>query len=279
MYLSSSNKQDVKNLSIYEMELIDMQIDLNGKVAVVTGCDGAIGLEICHVLAQNGATVFVQAFSIAAACDVVEKIRSEKGKAYPLGGDISDDCVVEQMTKIVMDQCGRVDILVNNTDIHPIKEDQKEIQNYCDDVWANSIAVDMNGAYHCAKYFSKLMVDAGGGRIINVASAGGIVGLQKHSAVVASSAGLLGFTRAMAAELGKYGVLVNAVAAGSICNESNEQTCDNKALLDHIPLGRQGTAQEVANTVAFLAAPETAYMTGATITVDGGWSCGFMRDW
>ena len=255
-----------------------MQINLNGKVAVVTGCDTDIGKEICRVLVQNGAIVFAQTCTKDTAEQAVANICTDEGKVFPLVGDISDVITVEVLAKSVIEKCGHVDILVNNTSILSDKHEKMEIHNYKDDDWDDVVATDVNGVYHCAKYFSKLMVDAEGGRIINVASAGGIVGLQKYSAMVTATSGLLGLTRAMAAELGKYGVLVNAVAVGSICVDG-ENRDNEKDLLGHIPLGRQGTAKEVANAVAFLAAPEASYMTGATITIDGGWSCGFMRDW
>jgi 3-oxoacyl-[acyl-carrier protein] reductase len=109
-----------------------------------------------------------------------------------------------------------------------------------------------------------------------------VVALRKQCAFVAAKSGLFGLTRAMAAELGQYGIRVNAIAPGSITNADWSKVAGDeaaKSLLSHIPLGRQGSAEEVANAVAFLASPEASYITGALLTVDGGWTCGFMRDW
>lgn len=258
-----------------------MKVDLNGKVAVVTGGGGFIGSSICEVLAANGATVFVQSFNPKKADAVVERIRSMNGVAYPLPGDIRDAKVVEALAEQVFAQCGRIDILVNNAGINTPSTNRQEISDFHDDVWEDIMSVDMDGVYHCSKHFSKYMVEARSGRIVNISSVAGVVALRMQSAFVAAKAGVLGLTKAMAAELGQYGVLVNAVAPGSISNANWSATGDAKlqSVLSHIPLGRQGSAKEVADVVAFLVAPEAAYVTGAMITVDGGWTCGFMRDW
>lgn len=259
-----------------------MKVDLNGKVAVVTGGGGFLGSKICEVLAENGAIVFVQSYNPKKADAVVDRIRNAGGQAYPLPGDIRDKNVVEQLAKQVYDQSGRIDILVNNAGINSSSEYRTEINGFNDEIWDSIMSVDMNGVYNCSKHFSKYMVEARSGRIINISSVAGVVALRKQCAFVAAKSGVLGLTRAMAAELGQFGILVNAIAPGSITNADWKSVAGNavlESLLSHIPLGRQGSDAEIASVVAFLSAPEASYISGAMITVDGGWTCGFMRDW
>ena len=259
-----------------------MKVDLNGKVAVVTGGGGFLGSKTCEVLAENGAAVFVQSHVPAENEAVAERIRNAGGTAYTLTGDIRDRAAVEAMAEEVMDRCGRIDILVNNAGINSALKDRTEVHEFSDELWDHIMAVDLDGLYACSKHFSKYMVAARSGRIINISSVAGVVALRKQCAFVAAKSGVLGLTRAMAAELGQFGICVNAVAPGSITNADWKGVAGDAALeslVSHIPLGRQGKAEEIAAVVAFLAAPEASYLTGAMITVDGGWTCGFMRDW
>ncbi len=259
-----------------------MKVDLDGKVAVVTGGGGFLGKKMCEVLAENGATVFVLDFDSQNARAVADQICSGDGKAYALSGDIRDRETVEALAKEVIDRCGKVDILVNNAGINSGQDGRKEINAFDDALWDRILSVDMDGMYNCAKYFSRYMVEARSGRIINISSVAGVVALRKQCAFVAAKSGVLGLTRAMAAELGQFGICVNAIAPGSITNADWRSVAGDAALdslLSHIPLGRQGSDSEIAAVVAFLSAPEASYITGATITVDGGWTCGFMRDW
>lgn len=259
-----------------------MRVDLKGQVAVVTGGGGFLGSKICETLAENGAIVFVQSFNREKAKRVVERIRSAGGTAYALPGDIKDSEKVGSLADEVFEKCGRIDILVNNAGINSGPEDRVVISEYNDKVWESIMEVDMKGLYNCSKHFSKFMISAGRGRIINVGSVAGVVALRKQCAFVAAKAGVFGLTKAMAAELGQFGILVNGIAPGSITNADWRKVAGDAALdslLSHIPLGRQGSDKEVADVVTFLAAPEASYVTGAMITVDGGWTCGFMRDW
>lgn len=259
-----------------------MKVDLEGKVAVVTGGGGFIGSVVCETLAQNGAIVFVQDFNLTAAENVAGQIREAYGKGSAVGGDLTDTAAVEKMAQEVFDQFGRVDILVNNAGINSGEEDRVNVNEFSDKVWDAITAIDLDGVYRCSKHFSKYMVAARTGRIINIGSVAGVVALRKQCAFVAAKSGVFGLTRAMAAELGQYGILVNAIAPGSITNADWRKVAGDASvdsLLSHIPLGRQGTPGEVAHAVAFLASPEAGYITGAMLTIDGGWTCGFMRDW
>lgn len=259
-----------------------MKVDLEGKVAVVTGGGGFIGSGIAKKLAENGAKVFVQDYDFAGAHKVAAEITEAGGEAYPAAGDLTVGSEVEKMSGDIFGKFGRIDILVNNAGINSAAKDRLVISDFNDDVWNSILAVDMNGVYNCSKHFSKYMVKARSGRIINISSVAGVVALRKQCAFTAAKSGVLGLTRAMAAELGQFGILVNAVAPGSITNADWRKVGGDAALeslLSHIPLGRQGSSEEVSNVVAFLASDEASYVTGSMITVDGGWTCGFMREW
>lgn len=255
-----------------------MKVDLEEKIAVVTGGGGFIGSSICKELAKNGAVVVVQDINLNAAQAIAHEITSAGYKADYIGGDLTNPVEVEKLIDQIIEKYGRIDILVNNAGINTGSKDRVNIDEYNNEVWNGIISVDLYGTYYCSKYVSKHMVKQRSGRIINISSVAGVVALRLQCAFVAAKSGLLGLTRAMAAELGQHGILVNAIAPGSIVNAAwvSEK---NESLVSHIPLKRQGYAEEVAAAVVFFAAPEASYITGAMLTVDGGWTCGFMRDW
>ena len=255
-----------------------MRVELDEKVAIVTGGGGFIGSAICQDFAKNGALVFVQGRDEAKIAETVRLIKESGGSAYPLVGDVTDAKSVQSMTSEAFDRFKRIDILINNAGINTGFEDRVTVDKFNDETWDRIISVDLEGVYLCSKYVSRHMIEANSGRIINIGSVAGVVALRLQSAFVAAKSGMFGLTRAMAAELGQYGIQVNAIAPGSITN-ARFNDAKNESLLSHIPLGRQGSASEVSAAALFLAAPEASYISGAMLTVDGGWTCGFMRDW
>lgn len=256
-----------------------MKLDLGNSIAIVTGGGGYIGSAICEELACHGATVVVQDFNEKCANDTMIGITKAGGTAIAMGGDLSDPETVEKMADDVFARYGRIDILVNNAGINATLEQRKNIDTYDDSVWKAITALDLDGVYYCSKHVTKYMVRQNGGRIVNIGSVAGSVALRKQSAFVAAKSGMYGLTRSMALDLASSGILVNAIAPGSIMNADFKNQEKQESLVSHIPLGRQGSAKEVAAAVVFLCAPEASYITGATLTVDGGWTCGFMRDW
>ncbi len=259
-----------------------MKVDLNGKVALVTGAGRGIGRAIADILAANGATAIYTDVDreVAAAAQGVPG-----AAAFAL--DVTDEAQIEQVIQLVVAQYGSLDILVNNAGTNTI-DHRVTIEKFPRKEWDRLLAVDLTGVYSMSRVAASTMLGRGtGGRIINIASVVGLVPLRLQCAFAAAKAGVVNLTRAMAIELGGRGILVNCVAPGSILTEGTRRLFygeDGKfkdavsQLLAHVPLGRPGTPEEVANTVLFLAAPESSYVNGAVLTVDGGWTAGYTRE-
>jgi NAD(P)-dependent dehydrogenase (short-subunit alcohol dehydrogenase family) len=162
------------------------------------------------------------------------------------------------------------------------------IHEYSEDDWHKILRVDLTGVFTVSKAAVHGMLERGGGRIVNIASVAGLVPLRLQSAFVAAKAGVVNLSRSMAIELGPQGILTNCVAPGSVLTQgtralfygdSGERTAVAESLLSHVPLGRPGEPEEIAHAVTFLVSPEASYINGAVLTVDGGWTAGYTRDW
>ena len=184
-------------------------------------------------------------------------------------------------------QFSRIDILVNNAGINTVK-DRVPLDEYHRDDWDKILRVDLTGVFVVSQAVIPRLVAAGGGRIVNIASVAGLVPLRLQSAFVAAKAGVVNLTKSMALELAPRGILVNSVAPGSVLTQGTQAlfygadgTYSERAasLVSHIPLGRPGTPEEIAHAVLFLVAPEASYVNGAVLTVDGGWTAGYHREW
>ena len=187
----------------------------------------------------------------------------------------------------VLREFGRIDILVNNAGIGVPAAERKTVDAFSLQAWNDLIRIDLTGLFLMSREVSRAMRAQKAGRIINIASVLGMVPARLQSAYIAAKAGVVNLTKSMALELAPDGVLVNAVAPGStqtqgwetwIRDAGSEAQDLHAKLMSHIPLGRPGTTQEMANAVLFLAAPESSYITGHVLTVDGGWTAGFSRD-
>lgn len=240
---------------------------LVGKVAIVTGASRGIGRAIALELANFGAKVVVNyASSSDAADELVDKIISGGGEAIAIGADVSEPEQIDALVKQVMDQWGRIDVLVNNAGI---TRDTVMLRMKLAD-WQAVIDTNLTGVFSFTRAVSKIMLKQKSGRIINIASVAGQIGNPGQASYSASKAGVLGFTRTVAKELSSRGITVNAVAPGFI---ATDMTTDLKTegIMQFIPLGRYGQPEEVAGMVRFLAAdPAAAYITGQTFNVDGG---------
>lgn len=246
-----------------------MQLSLQGKIAVVTGGSRGIGRAIAQTLAESGATVVVNYRGNAAAADeTVAAIRKADGTAIALQADVGDGAAVERLFKAVLDQYGTIDILVNNAGI---TRDTLLLRMKEDDFDA-VIDTNLRGVYLCTKAVLRPMTKARSGRIINITSVVGLMGNAGQSNYAAAKAGIIGFTRSVAREMASRSITVNAIAPGYIETELTAGLGEQvrAAILEAIPLGRLGTAQDVANLVCFLASDAAAYITGQTLTVDGG---------
>jgi len=244
-------------------------ISLSGRVALVTGASRGIGAVIARRLAKSGAKVGVNYHtSRDAAIAVVEAITIEGGEALLVEGDVSQPKSAEAAVKRVVEQWGRIDILVNNAGI---TRDRLLLRMTLED-WDQVLDVNLRGAFLCTRSVMPYLIRQRQGRIINIASVVGISGNPGQANYAASKAGLIGFTKAVAREVAARQVTVNALAPGFITTGMVEQLSEEtqKQILSRIPMGRFGTAEDVAEAVVFLCSDGAGYITGQVLTIDGG---------
>ena len=244
---------------------------LASRVALVTGGSRGIGRSIALALARRGAKVIVNYTSRPdAAASVVAEIVAAGGQAAAVGFDVSDSAAVTEAIKAVGKEHGSLDILVNNAGVAI----NGLLMRFSDDQWQKTMAINLGGAFNCTRAAASLLLRAKEhGRIINITSVVGEMGNAGQAAYAASKAGMIGFTRATARELASRRVTVNAIAPGFIETEMTAEHLpeeQKQKLLGDIPLGRIGSADDVANTAAFLAGPEASYITGQVLRVNGG---------
>ena len=242
---------------------------LTGKVALVTGAGKGIGCEVAKTLAAYGATVILNyAHSAEAAAEAAKEITDNGGKAFVYGCDVSDFAAVGEMMKTVAKEYGSIDILVNNAGI--TKDNLAMVMK--EEEFDAVIATNLKGAFNCMRHVARQMLRQKGGHIISISSVVGLSGNAGQINYSASKAGIIGMTKSLAKELGSKGITVNAVAPGFIDTDMTKVLKDDvkEQLLSQIPLNRLGVTKDIAETVAFLASDKAAYITGQTISVDGG---------
>jgi NAD(P)-dependent dehydrogenase (short-subunit alcohol dehydrogenase family) len=262
-----------------------MKVDLTGRVALVTGAGRGIGKAIADCFATNGARVLYADIDLATA---TESARQQPG-CRSVVMDVTNGQQVESVFDEVVRDFGGLDILVNNAGVNTL-DYRVTIDQFPQHEWDRILKVDLTGVYLVSRTASRVMVaqrESRPRRIINITSIAGLVPLRLQCAFVAAKAGVVNLTRAMALELGPRGVLVNAIAPGSTLTDGTRKLFygeDGKfkesvqRLLDHIPLGRPAQPEEIAHAALFLAAPESSYINGHVLTVDGGWTAGYLRE-
>jgi NAD(P)-dependent dehydrogenase (short-subunit alcohol dehydrogenase family) len=255
-----------------------MKVDLVDRVALVIGATRGIGRAIADLLGANGAHVVYT--------DVDEAALASITGADTRCLDVTDVDGTQQTVDAIIADHGRIDILVNNAGVNTA-DHRVPIDEFPKAEWDRLLAVDLDGPYHVSKAVIPSMRTQQYGRIINISSIAGLVPLRLQSAFVAAKAGVVNLTKSMAIELGSAGILVNAVAPGSTLTDGTRQLFygddgmfreSMQELLAHIPLGRPGDVEEIAHAVLFLAAPESSYVNGHVLVVDGGWSAGYVRN-
>ena len=245
--------------------------ELEGKSALITGASRGIGRAIALALAQQGARVAINYVASATAAEaVVAEVVAAGGEAVLVQGDVA---VVEDAARIVkatVDAFGGLDILVNNAGITR----DGLLMRMSEDDWDSVHNTNLRGAFLVTRAAMRPMLRARGGRIINVSSVVGVVGNPGQANYAAAKAGLIGFTRSVAREVASRGITVNAIAPGfivtDITNAMNEAQV--AAVMGQVPLGRMAQATDYKGALVFLASEASAYMTGANLVMDGGWT-------
>ncbi len=241
---------------------------LSGRVALVTGASQGIGRACAIRLAQSGATVALAARNQEKLEEVAQQIQSANGKAATFSLDVSDEEQIKTAFKAVIGQLGKIDILVNNAGI---TRDQLVMRMKRPD-WDAVLNTNLTAAYLCIQQVIASMLKQRWGRIINITSIFGQTGQAGQANYASSKAGLIGLTMAIAREVGSRSITCNAVAPGLIETAMTSNLSDElkQSALKNIPLGRNGTPEDVSNAVAFLASEEASYITGHVLNVNGG---------
>ena len=257
-----------------------MRCDLQGQVAVVTGAAGAIGSAIARRLADNGAAVVIADIDLPGA----EAMARSLPDALAVAVAIRDPASVEAAVERTMERYQRLDILVNNAGVNTFAN-RVTIDAFPPEEWRRVTAIDLEGLFLMSRAALQPMLAAGrGGRVVNIASVVGLAAMRLQSAFVAAKAGVIHLTRSMALELGPRGIVVNAIAPGSIMTEGTKKLFYGSdgtfagrtaEFMQHIPLRRPGTPEEIAEAVLFLSSAGAAYVNGQVLAVDGGWTAGF----
>lgn len=246
-------------------------MNLEGKTAIVTGAGKAgrgIGQACALALAQAGANVIVASRTEANAQSVADQIRALGREALALGVDVSSAEQVDAMVAAALNQFGTIDILVNNAGITR----DGLMMRMSEEQWDSVLDTNLKGSWLCIKAVTRPMMKQRSGAIVNISSIMGIMGSPGQANYVASKAGLIGLTKAAARELASRSIRVNAVAPGWIETAMTEELGEEfrSKTIERIPLGRIGTPEDVAEAVLFLCSERARYITGQTLTVDGG---------
>jgi 3-oxoacyl-[acyl-carrier protein] reductase len=241
---------------------------MDTKIAIVTGASRGLGRAIALRLANAGCDVACVSRSVEACAETVQLVEkaSRKAKAYAV--DVADGAAVEAAVAQIAADFGRVDILVNNAGV--TRDTLLARMSEAD--WDAVLDTNLKGAFHWTKPVSRLMVKQRFGRIINISSVIGLMGNVGQANYAASKAGLIGFTKSIAKEFASRNITCNAVCPGFIETDMTKELSEDlkKKLLERIPLARMGQPEDIAGVVEFLTSSGAAYITGQTITVDGG---------
>ncbi len=242
---------------------------LQGKIALVTGAARGIGRAIALDLAEAGATVaFTYKSSAQAAEELVAELKARSGNGFAFQSDATSAADAAKVIEELVRQCGRLDILVNNAGITK----DTLLLRMSEDDWDRVITNNLKSVYNYTKAVCRQMMGQKSGKIINITSIVGLIGNPGQANYAASKAGIVGFTKSIAKELGSRNIQVNAVAPGYVDTDMTAMLKpeQKKALTDLIPLGRTAQPREIASVVRFLASPDADYITGQVVCVDGG---------
>mgnify|MGYP005810716633 CR=1 FL=1 len=245
---------------------------VTGKVAIVTGAGQGIGEAIAHELSSTGVAVAVVDIRADAIQRVADDIVAAGGAALAVPLDIADSAAVDAAVSNVVKQLGSVDMVVNNAGIVRAAM----LHKMTDQEWQSVLDVNLSGFFYLLRATARVMIEQGrGGRIVNITSASGLQGTIGQINYSAAKAGVVGLTKSAARELGRHGILVNAVAPAAATPMNEKIRTDpqfaGRTMADKNILGRYGEPAEIARYVAFLVSEGQTYMTGQVLNVDGGW--------
>lgn len=250
---------------------------LQNKTALITGGSRGIGKEVCLAYAREGARVAVNFYpgNEAEADELIRQIEAGGGQAIAIGCDVSDEAGVQTMIDQVARTWGSIDIVVNNAGIYP----RKTWYEITSEEWDRVMNVNLKSCFLTSRAAFSYMRDQGRGKIINVTSVTFLKGLAGFVHYVSSKGGVIGFTRALAREVGQHGITVNAVSPGAILTEQElldmpdvrEQQAMNEYLMQEQSIPRRGLPTDMVGVFLFLASAESDFLTGQTVNVDGGW--------
>ncbi len=252
--------------------MIDASFSIAGQVALVTGATGGIGADLAAAFGRAGARVGVAGRRMEAAEAIVARIRDAGGEAAAIELDLTSVESIERGVAAVSATFGRLDILVNNAGLGTNHDaiDATEAE------WDELFAVNVRGLFFASQAAARRMLPKGSGRIINMASQAGLVGIRRHAAYSASKAAVIGLTKVLALEWSPHGVTVNAVAPTWTYTPGTAERLDDPeflaTVLARIPAGRVATTAEIAAAFLYLASPAAAMVTGTVLTIDGGWT-------
>ena len=245
---------------------------LDGRVAFVTGAGGGLGEGICTSLAAAGAAVACADVDRDRAERIARRVADEGGRSLALDVDVSDAGALAGAVQKTIDEFGGVDVLVNNAAIYP----RRAWTEITEEEWDRVLAVNLKAYFLCARACHPSMKERGGGHIVNVSSVTFLIGFDMLLDYVSSKGGIIGFTRALAHEVGVDGISVNAIAPGAFPTDAEKIHPDpegyNQWALDQQCIKRRGTPEDIGNLVVFLSSGASSFITGQTVAIDGGWA-------